>query len=401
LTNFLFRCNIAIRVDGKKMKIALVSPYDFSYPGGVTKHISYLEAEFRRRGHDVNIIAPCSEDEGGLPEHLIKVSGFISHIPFSGSVARISLSPMIYQRVKEFLKRGRFDVIHLHEPLAPALPLIILRHSSLTPESILVGTFHAYRESGAGYEYGKPILKRFINRLDGKIAVSKAARDYVASYFPGEYVIIPNGIDVERFGKAEPLEGLREGGSKILFVGRLEKRKGLKYLLRAFSLVKETLPKSKLIVVGAYDKDDKRPFVRYIRRHRLRGVKFVGYVSEEDLPRYYRTCDVFCAPSIGFESFGIVLLEAMAAGVPIVASDIAGYREVLKDGEEGFLVPPGDEFALADALIRLLNDPSLRKEMGRRGQEKANAYSWERVAGRVLDYYQELRRKRKEDNGRD
>jgi|Deesub1362B_J571_1020462.scaffolds.fasta_scaffold02815_5 phosphatidylinositol alpha-mannosyltransferase len=382
------------------MRIALVSPYDFSYPGGVTKHISCLEAEFRRRGHDVNIIAPCSEDGGRLPEHLIKISGFISPIPFSGSVARISLSPRIYQRVKEVLKRGRFDVIHLHEPLAPALPLIILRHSSLTPESILVGTFHAYRESGAGYEYGKPILKRFINRLDGKIAVSKAARDYVASYFPGEYVIIPNGIDVERFGKAEPLEGLIEGGPKILFVGRLEKRKGLKYLLRAFSLVKETLPKSKLIVVGAYDKDDKRPFIRYIRRHRLRGVRFVGYVSEEDLPRYYRTCDVFCAPSTGFESFGIVLLEAMAAGVPIVASDIAGYREVLKNGQEGFLVPPEDDIALADALIRLLKDPSLRKEMGRRGQEKANAYSWERVAGHILDYYQELRRKREEGNGK-
>ena len=380
------------------MKIALVSPYDYPYPGGVTKHIYYLNREFRRRGHDVRIIAACSEDAGEVPEHVIKVSGFIIEVPFAGSVARVTISPRVYTRVKKILKQEQFDVIHLHEPMTPTLPLVVLRHAPLSPRSIFVGTFHAYRESPhMGYEYAKPVFERFMARLDGRIAVSEATRDYVSTYFPGDYRIIPNGIDAERFGDPalRPIERFDDGRPNILFVGRLEKRKGFKYLLRAFVQVKKAVPEARLIVVGAYDKEDKIPFVLYARRHRLRDVKFVGYVPEEELPRYYRTCDVFCAPSTGFESFGIVLLEAMAAGKPIVASDIAGYRTVLTDGEEGFLVPPEDEEALAVALIRLLRDPRLRRRMGEKGRVKALAYSWEKVAGQVLDYYQELREKKR------
>lgn len=375
------------------MKIALVSPYDYPYPGGVVQHISSLDREFRRLGHDVRIIAACSEDVGEVPQQVIKVSGSIVHIPFAGSVGRITLSPRVYRRVKKILKQEQFDVIHVHEPLTPALPLTVLRHVPLSPQSVVVGTFHAYRESlHPGYEYVKPFFEPFFNRLDGRIAVSEVVRDLLASYFPDDYRVIPNGIDVERFKDPalRPIEQFDDGKLNILFVGRLEKRKGFKYLLRAFAQVKQAVPEARLLVVGAYDKEDKEPFVLYARQHRLRDVRFIGQVSEDDLPHYYRTCHVFCAPSTGFESFGIILLEAMAAGKPIVASDIDGYRGVLDDGEEGILVPPEDERRLADALIRLLKDPALRGRMGRQGQAKAKDYSWQKVAQQVLDYYREL-----------
>jgi len=375
------------------MKIAQVSPYDYLYPGGVVKHIFYLDREFRRLGHDVRIIAPCSDEVDEVPQQVIKVSGSIAEIPFAGSVARITLSPLVYRRVKKILEHEQFDVIHLHEPMTPTLPLSVLRHVPLSPQSVVVGTFHAYREDNhPGYEYIKPVLERFFSRLDGRIAVSEAVRDFLLHYFPADYRIIPNGIDVQRFNDPtlRPIEQFDDGKLNILFVGRLDKRKGFKYLLQAFARVKQDFPETRLIVVGAYSKEDKAPFVLYARRHRLRDVRFVGFVSEDDLPRYYRTCHVFCAPSIGFESFGIILLEAMAAGKPIVASNITGYRSVLQDGEEGVLVPPEDTQHLAEALIRLLEDPVLRERMGRKGQEKAARYSWQKVARQILDYYQEL-----------
>ncbi|MEA3459820.1 MAG: glycosyltransferase family 4 protein [Chloroflexota bacterium] len=373
------------------MKIGLVSPYDYSYPGGVTKHVAYLDANFRRLGHDVRILAPCSGDEEDVPRQVISVSGFIAPLPASGSVARVTLSPAIYRRVKKILEREHFDVLHLHEPMVPALPLVVLHHLDVTPRSIVVGTFHAYRVSNVGYEYAKPIFEHFVEKLDGRIAVSEVTREYLSRYFPGDYRIIPNGVDVGRFGgDVKPVERFCDGRPNILFVGRLEKRKGFKHLLRAFSRIKKAVPEARLLVVGAYDEKDKAPFRLYADRHHLEDVEFIGHVSEEELPRYYRTCDVFCAPSTGFESFGMVLLEAMAAGKPIVASDIAGYRSVLQDGEQGLLVEPEDEEALAVAILRLWRDPPLRRKMGKRGKARASAYSWEKVARQVLDYYEEL-----------
>ncbi len=374
------------------MKIALVSPYDYFYPGGVNKHISHLAMHFRRMGHDVRIIAACSDENAPVPHHVIKITSSVMPFPVSGTIARITLSPRVYRRVKKILIREQFDVIHLHEPMTPVLPLAVLRHAPVTPRSVIIGTFHAYRESNPGYIYGKPLLERCFKRLDGRIAVSEAARSYVNSYYPGEYVIIPNGIDLQQFGPhVQPLPHLLNGQPTILFVGRLEPRKGFKYLLRAFPYVRQAIPNARLLVVGAYTQEDKEPYVMWARRHNVHGVRFVGPVSEEELPRYYRSCDVFCAPSTGFESFGIVLLEAMASGVPIVASDITGYRQVLHHGEEGLLVEPENERALAQALIALLNDPDRRRQMGQIGLVRAAQYSWDKVSRQVLHYYEEIR----------
>ncbi len=370
------------------MKIALVAPYEYPYPGGVTEHISHLDQCFREWGHDVKIIAACSQRPDTVQDNLISVSSSIISLPFNGSISRVSLSPRIYWPVKRLLERERFDVIHLHEPLMPALPLIVLRHS----KAVNVGTFHAYREEHPGLQLMRPLLQPFMDKLDAKICVSRAAHETISQYFPDRYEIIPNGIDFRRFSdpSVPRIESFDDGRPNILFVGRLEQRKGFRYLLRAYERLIQQLPEARLIVVGAYSQEDCEPFAHYAREHALSQVWFEGRVSAEQLLRYYKTCDVFCAPSTGFESFGIVLLEAMAAGKPIVATDIAGYRTVLENGREGWMVPPENEEALAEALLSMLHNPRLREEMGHNGQRKAATYDWHLVARRVLNVYEQL-----------
>jgi len=370
------------------MKIALVSPYDYPYPGGVTEHITALDKEFRALGHDTRIIAASTTDEDVLSDHVIKVSGAVSNVPFSGSTARITLSPQVYRRIKQILEQENFDVVHVHEPTVPILSLVVLRHS----HALNVGTFHAYRESNALYGSLRPLVQRVFNRLDGRIFVSEPVRKYISRYFPGDSVIIPNGIDCARFDSPDiqPIDQFNDGRPNILFVGRLDKRKGFRHLIRAFPYIKQAIPNARLIVVGAYNDNDKAPFVRYARALKLHGVHFVGYVSPEEMARYHRTATIFCAPNTGFESFGIILLEAMAAGLPIVASNIAGFRTVVENNCEGVLVPPGDEQALAQAVIDLLRDSERRAKMCECGKRKATLYDWKIIAQRVLDYYDQL-----------
>jgi phosphatidylinositol alpha-mannosyltransferase len=262
----------------------------------------------------------------------------------------------------------------------------------LSPHTALIGTFHAYRESPSwAYQYAGTIFSRVVGRLDGRIAVSQVARDYITPYFPGCYQVIPNGVDLALFGDRS-LCSLPKfaDGLNILFVGRLEPRKGFRYLLQAFARVKAVLPQSRLLVVGPYTSKDQLPLERELGRLRLRDVRFVGYVSDEELARYYQSSHVFCAPSTGFESFGMVLLEAMAAGTPIVASDIDGYRAVVNHQEDGLLVPPRDVRALAEALIYLLRRPDVGRAMAWRGRAKVARYDWDQIAERVLDYYEDM-----------
>ena len=337
-------------------------------------------------GHEVHIIAPQSggmRDQGG--DDTLHTVGSVVPIPVNGSVARISLSLRLSRKVKEILEAENFDIIHLHEPLLPALPVTVLRHS----HTVNIGTFHAFAQSNYAYFYGKPILRYFVRRLHGRIAVSPDARDFVSVYFPGTYEIIPNGIDYEQFARApDPFEKYKTGGPNILFVGRLEKRKGLKYLIRAMGGVWDRFPKARLIVVGSGPLLDN--YRRLVETHGQDKVEFAGFVSSEDLGRYYQSCDLFCAPSTGQESFGIVLLEAMASGKPIVASDIPGYRWVVNHGVEGLLVPPKNEKALTDSLLRLLSEPELMAQMSVAGKKRAEQFSWDKVAERVLAYYEQV-----------
>jgi len=370
------------------MKIALVSPYDYAGPGGVNTHVAHLADQFIEMGHGVKILAPCSDEKAYLGTEGIIPFGRVASIPHNGSIAAITMSWWMTPKVRSTLMKEAFDIIHLHEPTCPLLPWMVL----LLSKSINVGSFHAYYESSFWlWVGGQTLLRPFLRRLQGKVAVSEAARECANRYCPGDYHLIPNGIDVERFSdEVSPITDFCDDKLNILFVGRLEERKGIVHLLQAYEQVKGACPSSRLIVAGPRSANGGRDFEQEVASKGVKDVVFVGYVSEADLPRYYHTADIFCAPAIGKESFGIVLLEAMAAGKPIVASEITGYSQLVTPGEEGLLVPPKDKEALAQALISLLGDRSLRQRMGATGRKKVEQYSWKNVAQQTMDYYLQL-----------
>lgn len=368
------------------MKIALVSPYDWAHPGGVNNHILALSNEFTRRGHRTTIIAPSSKPaEEVRGDNLALIGSRTVPLPLSGSWARVSFSFHRNREIKRLLDNEEFDVVHMHEPLFPIAPLAALRFS----KALNVGTFHAYVRRSRGYRGFRPLLKRWVGNLHGRIAVSKPAAELINRYYPGNYTIIPNGIDLAHFSAdAQPFERFMDGKLNLLFVGRMEKRKGLRFLLAAFARLKWEYPQLRLIVVGPGRLD--APSERMLGERYVDDVEIIGGVPYDDLPRYYRTADIFCSPATGGESFGIVLLEAMAAGAPVLASNIPGYASVISDTGTGMLFEPSDEVSLADAIVRLMQQPELRARMAARGREHVQRFSWDRVASEVLDYYGKL-----------
>lgn len=377
------------------MKIALVSPYDFSYPGGVTEHTVALANGLGQRGHEVHILAACSGYQGTIFPNTRTVTRRVAVVPIRGAVARVGISPLSYLRIKRILQQEAFDVVHLQEPLTPSITWWTLLQTHTLAEAVTIGTFHAYHEEPNWlYKYGRPIFGKIFARLNSLIAVSKAAHCFAYQMFPGDYHIIPNGIDLNRFGPGATATNttLSPHPNKkitVLFVGRLDKRKGFLTLLQSFIKLKPQYPQLKLQVVGPFEAKDCQSFLKVVRVHDVTDIEFVGYVSPERLPSFYHQADIFCAPSIGFESFGIVLLEAMAAGLPIVASNIAGYRDLVTNGREGLLVPPKQPEPLAQSLSQLLDHPDLRQKMGHFGRLKAGRYSWDYIVDRTLDVYRD------------
>ena len=365
------------------MKIALVSPYDFFYPGGVANHILNLERQFTRLGHEVKVIAPASGPVTLFGDRFIPI-GTPRPVPSGGSIARVTLST---HKLKAILEKENFDIIHLHEPLTPVLCTNVLRFS----KTANVGTFHATAKRPSYYTWSKFFYKIFLlkwfRRINVKIAVSRPAKEFANRHFRGDYTIIPNGVDIEHFNPdVPPIDEYCDGKLNILFVGRMEKRKGVGYLIEAYQRVKQELPNSRLIIVGPGSRLRKK-YEKMVEKKGLKDIVFIGQVNFPDLPRYYKTATVFCAPATGFESFGIVLLEAMAVGKPIVATNIEGYAGIVEHQVEGLLVPPKDDRKLAEALISLLNNKSLQEQMGARGRARAAQYSWKTIAGQVLDCY--------------
>ncbi|MDD5338836.1 MAG: glycosyltransferase family 4 protein [Dehalococcoidales bacterium] len=376
------------------MKIALISPYDFASPGGVVSHISCLEQQFTRLGHEVKIIAPASKAIYTLGDRFIRI-GTPRPIPVSGSIARITLSLWLDHTIERVFKREQFDICHLHEPLMPMLCTSVLR----IKRAPMVGTFHA---SGGKPWYkmftpiGKWYLNRWFRKLDGRITVSPVALEYVEKYFPDSYEVIPNGVDTKHFHPGvKPMEGFDDGKINILFVGRLEKRKGFNYLLEAYRLLKIQMPNCRLIQVGPGVRLLKG-YKKYIAQYGIPDVIFKGYASYGDLARYYATADIVCFPNTGRESQGIVLMEAMATGKPVVASAIGGFLSVLTDGVEGIAVPPQNPEKIAEAILRLAKNKQLRRQMGQRGIQKAKQYDWEIIAKKLLKVYEKVLKNKKE-----
>ena len=362
------------------MKIGLVCPYIYPAGGGVAQHVQYLYHGLRQRGHDVRILTASHGPQRASEGDIIRLGVGVS-VPINASVGTLTFSPRYLSQIGSMLHRERFDILHFHEPFVPFLSLFLLRES----ESVNIATFHAYAGFSPSYEFGSRALQGYAGKLHGRIAVSAAARHFIDRFFPGDYKVIPNGVDVQRFATAVPIARWQDGTPNILFVGRHEPRKGLLDLLKAHRILRKTGSGSRLLIVGSGPQE--REARRYVATRGLQEVEFLGRVTDTEKAQLFRTADVYASPATGGESFGIVLLEAMAAGTPIVCSDIHGYKGVVRRGREGLLVPPREPRELALAIDRLLRDPALREQMGAAGQARAEEFSWPRVTAKVEDYY--------------
>src|SRR5690348_5342236 len=294
------------------MKIGLVCPYIYPESGGVAQHVRYLYENLRLRGHDVRVITASHGPQRSSEGDIIRLGVGFS-VPINASVGTLTFSPRYLTQIDDMLERERFDVLHLHEPFVPFLSLFLLRES----RSVNIATFHAYAGFSPSYELGRRVMRGHAARLHGRIAVSAAARHFIDRYFPGDYKVIPNGVDVDRFRRAVPVARWQDGTANILFVGRFEPRKGVLDLLKAYrGLRKNGVEDVRLLLVGGGPQE--REARRYVATRRLQNVEFLGRVSDDERNQLFRTADVYCSPATGRESFGIVLLEAMAAGAPIV-----------------------------------------------------------------------------------
>jgi phosphatidylinositol alpha-mannosyltransferase len=362
----------------RPLRIGICAPYDLGRDGGVNSHIRAQARALRNRGHDVLIVGASS---GPLGEGEWSLGGCVS-IVVGGTETGFGLDPRARWRVRELFRSQRFDVLHMHEPLMPLAPWFVLRQSPAP----VIATFHTHREQGhQWYPRYRWILAPLMRRVRVRLAVSEAARRTVARHFPGCYDIVPNGIDVDRFQRpAERPPEMRDSGPYVLFVGRLEPRKGVDCLVRAMAIVQQRIPAARLVIVG--DGPDRRAIEAVARDAGVR-IAFIGRVQDEELPSYYGAADVVCAPALGGESFGIVLLEAMAARRPIVATRIEGYVELLAGAGSSLLVDPGEPGPLADAIVTLLGDPDLCRSLGARGSAFARNYDWGAIAHRLEAIY--------------
>jgi phosphatidylinositol alpha-mannosyltransferase len=374
------------------MRVALVSPYSWSYPGGVTRHIEALAGELLAAGHDVRVLAPFDPDDRRaallhrgarpqpreLPDWLIPLGGTIGW-PSNGAVSNLAVTPTAVSTMRRELRAGRFDVVHVHEPVAPTIGWDALGSTSAP----LVGTFHCYSEKGPPH-LGAFLLgsRRRLNRLAVRVAVSDAAAWTGERFYGGRYRIIPNGVSVPD-GGVPPARRRAEGEPlRIAFVGQAVERKGLPVLLRAFEALRVQVP-AELTIVGA-SADEVHPLLV-----EPAGVTVLGRVSDDERHAVLLDADVLCAPSLGGESFGMVLTEAFAAGTPVVASDIAGYRDVVTDGGDGLLVPRGDATRLAETLRDLALEPERAHRLGEVARTSAERYAWPRVAEQVVGAYED------------
>jgi phosphatidylinositol alpha-mannosyltransferase len=362
------------------MKIGLVCPYIYPEAGGVAQHVRFLYENLRLRGHDVRVLTASHGPQRASEGDIIRLGVGFS-VPINASVGTLTFSPRYLSQIGRMLDREQFDLLHFHEPFVPFLSLFLLRES----DAVNVATFHAYAGFSPSYEFGSRVMQGHARRLHGRIAVSAAARHFIDRFFPGDYKVIPNGVDIARFATAVPIARWQDGTPNVLFVGRHEPRKGLLDLLKAHRMLRKTGIESRLLVVGSGPQE--REARRYVATRGLQGVEFLGRVSDAEKAQLFRTADVFASPATGGESFGIVLLEAMAAGAPIVCSDIHGYKGVVRRGREGLLVPPRQPRELSVAIERLLRDPSMRDQMSAAGRARAEEFSWPRVTAKVDDYY--------------
>ena len=365
------------------MRIGLVCPYQWDVPGGVQYHVRDLAETLRGLGHHVEILTPAEREES-ITDPWITFAGRTVPVPYNGSMASLQFGPVSAARVRRWLREGNFDVVHVHEPAPPSAGLLVC----MIADGPIVATFHAATTRSKWLAAWGPVVRPWLERISGRIAVSDFARRVQVEHLGGDAVIIPNGVHVDVFADGPALPGFARGvgGPTIGFVGRyLEPRKGLPVLLDALRVLVHEHPGVRLVIAGRGDAGELEQLVGDdLRPH----VVVLGEVSEADKAALLRSVDVYCAPNLLGESFGVILIEAMAAGAPIVASDLDAFARVLDGGEAGVLVRRGDPAALARALGELLADPVRRAELSAAGRRAAAAYDWNVLATRILAVYE-------------
>jgi phosphatidyl-myo-inositol alpha-mannosyltransferase len=359
------------------VRIGIVCPYSLDVPGGVQLHVRDLAETLISMGYEVSVLAPA-DDEQELPAYVVP-AGRAVPVPYNGSIARVNFGPLSAARVRRWLQQGRFDVLHVHEPMAPSLSLLAV----MAWDGPVVATFHTAITRSHFLAAGRKVAQLVLERITARIAVSALARRVQVEHLDGGAVEIPNGVAVARFADAPPLHGWpREGGS-VGFLGRFtEPRKGFEVLVRALETVVAQRPSVQLLLAGPGDLDEVELPAAVASR-----VDFLGRVSELDKARMLRSIDLYVAPNTGGESFGMILTEAMAAGAAIVASDLDAFRRVLDGGRAGVLFPVGDSTALAAIILELLEDQGQRAVLSERARAAVAAYDWPVVAAQVLEVY--------------
>jgi phosphatidyl-myo-inositol alpha-mannosyltransferase len=365
------------------MRLGLVCPYSLDVPGGVQNHVRDLAEALVGLGHSVSVLAPTDDDEA-LPDYVVP-AGRAMPVPYNGSVARLAFGPMSAARVRRWLAGGRFDVLHIHEPAVPSVSLLALWAAS----GPIVGTFHTSMIRSRAMLSAAAILRPSMEKLSGRIAVSEHARTTLVQHFGGEPVIIPNGLYVDRFSGAARSARWSSPGGTLVFLGRLdEPRKGLPTLLEALPAIARARPGVHLYVAGRGDAEAARKLVPPGHHDH---VTFLGLVDERTRGELLASADLYVAPNTGGESFGIILIEAMAAGAPVLASDLPAFRRVLEDGDLGTLFPVGDAAALADETLRVLDD-DVRRGMRRKAAWLAvQRYDWSVLCRDIVRVYETVR----------
>lgn len=363
---------------GAPVKIGIVCPYSWDVPGGVQFHIRDLADHLIRLGHEVSVIAPA-DDDTPLPPFVVS-AGRAVPVPYNGSVARLNFGFLAAARVRRWLHDGTFDVIHIHEPTAPSLGLL----TCWAAQGPIVATFHTSNPRSRMMIAAYPILQPALEKISARIAVSEYARRTLVEHLGGDAVVIPNGVDVDFFARAD-VNPVWQGGT-IGFVGRIdEPRKGLPVLMKALPKILDAFPETRLLVAG---RGDEKEAVESLPKEMRRSVEFLGMVSDEDKARLLRSVDLYVAPNTGGESFGIILVEALSAGAAVLASDLDAFAQVLDQGAAGELFANEDADALAEAAVRLLGDPDRRTRLRQRGSAHVRRFDWSTVGADILAVYE-------------
>ncbi|SNS24010.1 glycosyltransferase family 4 protein [Rhodococcoides kyotonense] len=361
------------------MKIGMVCPYSFDVPGGVQAHVEQLARVFIERGHRVSVLAPASE-ETTLPEFVVSAGEALA-IPYNGSVARLRFGPVTYARIRRWIAENDFDVLHIHEPNAPSLSMLALKAA----EGPIVATFHTSTTKSLVLSTFQGVLRPYHEKISGRIAVSELARRWQVEALGSDAVEIPNGVDVSAFARAPMLPGYPRAGKTVLFLGRFdEPRKGMAVLLGALPALVEHHPDLEILVVGRGDEDKLRKDAGSLADH----LTFLGQVDDDVKASAMRSADVYCAPNLGGESFGIVLVEAMASKTAVVASELDAFRRVLRDGVAGLLVPIDDSAALAAAVDSVLSSDEIRRGLVDAASSVVVEYDWPVVAEQIMRVYE-------------